>query len=120
MQIQWIQQRIHSQTISMHHNWRQRGCLQRFWIDPGRNTLHPRQKQLTHRPFDSIIYAHNTQGCMMNKPTLYVIETAEELAEVTAMDWRDAVETWITNGGAWQDVLSIFEYATPGVTDTIH
>lgn len=56
----------------------------------------------------------------MNKPTLYVIETAEELAEVTAMDWRDAVETWITNGGAWQDVLSIFEYATPGVTDTIH
>ena len=55
-----------------------------------------------------------------NQPTLFVIETPTHEISVTAMDWQDALATWIDSGGDVDQLLAVFEYATPGAEDTIH
>ena len=43
-------------------------------------------------------------------PNLFVIETPTEEVHVTAMDFRDALETW---GGKMADLLAVKEYENP-------
>ena len=43
-------------------------------------------------------------------PKLFVIETPTEEVHVTAMDFRDALETW---GGKMADLLAVKEYENP-------
>ena len=49
-------------------------------------------------------------------PKTYVIETAEAVWTVYAMDWQDAVQTW---GGKGSDILCIKEYENR-TTETLH
>lgn len=49
-------------------------------------------------------------------PKTYVIETAEAVYTVYAMDWQDAVETW---GGAFEDLVCVKEYEGR-TTETLH
>ena len=49
-------------------------------------------------------------------PKTYVIETAEDVWTVYAMDWQDAVQTW---GGRAVDILCIKEYENR-TTETLH
>lgn len=53
-------------------------------------------------------------------PRLFVIETPTEIAEVTAMDWQDAVDTWLLQGGLPHTIDCIREYESAGAQDTIH
>jgi len=51
-------------------------------------------------------------------PKLFVILTPTEEVHVTAMDFRDAIETW---GGAIQDLLAVEEHENCELgVDTIH
>lgn len=51
-------------------------------------------------------------------PRLFIIETESEEIHVTAMDWRDALETW---GGEMADLLCIQEQQNPKLgVDTLH
>ena len=65
----------------------------------------------------NLLWAMYLNG-VLHMPKTYIIETAESISTVYAMDWQDAVETW---GGQGSDILCIKEYENPQLgVDTIH
>jgi len=56
---------------------------------------------------------------MSEAPKMFVIQTSTEEVSVTAMDFLDAVQTWVHGGGHPTDILAIEEHENR-TTETIH
>tara|TARA_B100000519_G_scaffold197303_1_gene204923 strand:- start:777 stop:947 length:171 start_codon:yes stop_codon:yes gene_type:complete len=47
---------------------------------------------------------------MNSTPRLFVIQTSTEEVSVTAMDFQDAVQTWVDGGGLPAEILVVEEH----------
>ena len=56
---------------------------------------------------------------MSSTPRLFVIQTSTEEVSVTAMDFLDAVQTWVQWGGHLTDILAVEEHENH-TDQTIH
>ena len=56
---------------------------------------------------------------MSSTPRLFVIQTSTEGVSVTAMDFLDAVQTWVQWGGHPTDILAVEEHENH-TDQTIH
>lgn len=56
---------------------------------------------------------------MNSTPRLFVIQTSTEEVSVTAMDFQDAMETWVDGGGDPREVLVVEEHENH-TNQTIH
>ena len=52
-------------------------------------------------------------------PKLFVIQTSTEEVSVTAMDFEDAVQTWVDDGGLPAEILAVEEHENH-TDQTIH
>ena len=51
-----------------------------------------------------------SESAMSSTPRLYVIQTSTEEVSVTAMDFEDAVQTWVDGGGLPAEILAVEEH----------
>tara|TARA_A100001388_G_scaffold146647_1_gene108806 strand:- start:696 stop:866 length:171 start_codon:yes stop_codon:yes gene_type:complete len=56
---------------------------------------------------------------MSSTPRLFVIQTSTEEVSVTAMDFEDAVQTWVDGGGLPAEILAVEEHENH-TDQTIH
>ena len=50
-----------------------------------------------------------SESAMNSTPRLFVIQTSTEEVSVTAMDFQDAVQTWVDGGGLPAEILVVEE-----------
>ena len=60
-----------------------------------------------------------SESAMSEAPKMFVIQTSTEEVSVTAMDFLDAVQTWVQWGGHPTDILAIEEHENH-TDQTIH
>ena len=60
-----------------------------------------------------------SESAMSSTPKMFVIQTPTEEVSVTAMDFLDAVQTWVQWGGHPTDILAIEEHENR-TDQTIH
>jgi len=60
-----------------------------------------------------------SESAMNSTPRLFVIQTSTEEVSVTAMDFQDAVQTWVDGGGLPAEILVVEEHENHG-DQTIH
>ena len=60
-----------------------------------------------------------SENAMSKAPKMFVIQTSTEEVSVTAMDFLDAVQTWVQWGGHPTDILAIEEHENR-TTETVH
>ena len=60
-----------------------------------------------------------SENAMSEAPKMFVIQTSTEEVSVTAMDFLDAVQTWVQWGGHPTDILAIEEHENR-TTETVH
>ena len=51
-----------------------------------------------------------SESAMNSTPRLFVIQTSTEEVSVTAMDFEDAVQTWVDGGGLPAEILAVEEH----------
>ena len=51
-----------------------------------------------------------SESAMSSTPRLFVIQTSTEEVSVTAMDFEDAVQTWVDGGGLPAEILAVEEH----------
>ncbi len=51
-----------------------------------------------------------SESAMNSTPRLFVIQTSTEEVSVTAMDFQDAVQTWVDGGGLPAEILVVEEH----------
>ena len=51
-----------------------------------------------------------SESAMSSTPRLFVIQTSSEEVSVTAMDFEDAVQTWVDGGGLPAEILVVDEH----------
>ena len=51
-----------------------------------------------------------SESAMNSTPRLFVIQTSTEEVSVTAMDFEDAVQTWVDGGGLPAEILVVEEH----------
>ena len=51
-----------------------------------------------------------SESAMSSTPRLFVIQTSTEEVSVTAMDFEDAVQTWVDGGGLPAEILVVEEH----------
>ena len=51
-----------------------------------------------------------SESAMSSTPRLFVIQTSTEEVSVTAMDFQDAVQTWVDGGGLPAEILAVEEH----------
>ena len=60
-----------------------------------------------------------SESAMNSTPRLFVIQTSTEEVSVTAMDFQDAVQTWVDGGGLPAEILVVEEHENH-TNQTIH
>ena len=60
-----------------------------------------------------------SESAMNSTPRLFVIQTSSEEVSVTAMDFQDAVQTWVDGGGLPAEILVVEEHENHS-DQTIH
>ena len=60
-----------------------------------------------------------SESAMNSTPRLFVIQTSTEEVSVTAMDFEDAVQTWLDGGGLPAEILVVEEHENHS-DQTIH
>ena len=60
-----------------------------------------------------------SESAMNSTPRLFVIQTSTEEVSVTAMDFEDAVQTWVDGGGLPAEILAVEEHENH-TDQTIH
>ena len=60
-----------------------------------------------------------SESAMSSTPRLFVIQTSSEEVSVTAMDFQDAVQTWVDGGGLPAEILVVEEHENHS-DQTIH
>ena len=60
-----------------------------------------------------------SESAMNSTPRLFVIQTSTEEVSVTAMDFQDAMETWVDGAGDPREVLVVEEHENH-TNQTIH
>ena len=60
-----------------------------------------------------------SESAMNSTPRLFVIQTSTEEVSVTAMDFQDAVQTWVAGGGLPAEILVVEEHENHS-DQTIH
>ena len=60
-----------------------------------------------------------SESAMNSTPRLFVIQTSTEEVSVTAMDFQDAVQTWVDGGGLPAEILVVEEHENHS-DQTIH
>ena len=60
-----------------------------------------------------------SESAMNSTPRLFVIQTSTEEVSVTAMDFQDAVQTWVDGGGLPAEILAVEEHENHS-DQTIH
>ena len=60
-----------------------------------------------------------SESAMSSTPRLFVIQTSSEEVSVTAMDFEDAVQTWVDGGGLPAEILAVEEHENHS-DQTIH
>ena len=60
-----------------------------------------------------------SESAMSSTPRLFVIQTSTEEVSVTAMDFEDAVQTWVDGGGLPAEILAVEEHENHS-DQTIH
>ena len=60
-----------------------------------------------------------SESAMSSTPRLFVIQTSTEEVSVTAMDFEDAVQTWVDGGGLPAEILAVEEHENH-TDQTIH
>lgn len=60
-----------------------------------------------------------SESAMSSTPRLFVIQTSTEEVSVTAMDFEDAVQTWVDGGGLPAEILVVEEHENHS-DQTIH
>ena len=60
-----------------------------------------------------------SESAMSSTPRLFVIQTSSEEVSVTAMDFEDAVQTWVDGGGLPAEILVVEEHENHS-DQTIH
>ena len=60
-----------------------------------------------------------SESAMNSTPRLFVIQTSTEEVSVTAMDFQDAVQTWVDGGGLPSEILVVEEHENHS-DQTIH
>ena len=60
-----------------------------------------------------------SESAMNSTPRLFVIQTSTEEVSVTAMDFEDAVQTWVDGGGLPAEILAVEEHENHS-DQTIH
>ena len=60
-----------------------------------------------------------SESVMNSTPRLFVIQTSTEEVSVTAMDFEDAVQTWVDGGGLPAEILVVEEHENH-TDQTIH
>ena len=60
-----------------------------------------------------------SESAMNSTPRLFVIQTSTEEVSVTAMDFEDAVQTWVDGGGLPAEILVVEEHENH-TDQTIH
>jgi len=60
-----------------------------------------------------------SESAMSEAPKMFVIQTPTDEVSVTAMDFLDAVQTWVHGGGHPTDILAIEEHENR-TTETVH
>ena len=60
-----------------------------------------------------------SESAMSSTPRLFVIQTSTEEVSVTAMDFQDAVQTWVDGGGLPAEILVVEEHENHS-DQTIH
>ena len=60
-----------------------------------------------------------SESAMNSTPRLFVIQTSTEEVSVTAMDFEDAVQTWVDGGGLPAEILVVEEHENHS-DQTIH
>ena len=60
-----------------------------------------------------------SESAMSSTPRLFVIQTSTEEVSVTAMDFEDAVQTWVDGGGLPAEILVVEEHENH-TDQTIH
>ena len=60
-----------------------------------------------------------SESAMSEAPKMFVIQTSTEEVSVTAMDFLDAVQTWVQWGGHPTDILAVEEHENH-TDQTIH
>ena len=60
-----------------------------------------------------------SESAMSSTPRLFVIQTSTEEVSVTAMDFEDAVQTWVDGGGLPAEILAVEEHENR-TTETVH
>lgn len=60
-----------------------------------------------------------SESAMSSTPRLFVIQTSTEEVSVTAMDFEDAVQTWVDDGGLPAEILVVEEHENH-TDQTIH
>ena len=51
-----------------------------------------------------------SESAMNSTPRLFVIQTSTDEVSVTAMDFQDAVQTWVDGGGLPAEILVVEEH----------
>ena len=60
-----------------------------------------------------------SESAMNSTPRLFVIQTSTEEVSVTAMDFEDAMQTWVDGGGDPWEILVVEEHENH-TDQTIH
>ena len=60
-----------------------------------------------------------SESAMNSTPRLFVIQTSTEEVSVTAMDFEDAVQTWVDGGGLPAEILAVEEHENRA-DETVH
>ena len=60
-----------------------------------------------------------SESAMNSTPRLFVIQTSTEEVSVTAMEFEDAVQTWVDGGGLPAEILAVEEHENH-TDQTIH
>ena len=60
-----------------------------------------------------------SESAMSSTPRLFVIQPSTEDVSVTAMDFEDAVQTWVDGGGLPAEILAVEEHENH-TDQTIH
>ena len=60
-----------------------------------------------------------SESAMSSTPRLFVIQPSTEDVSVTAMDFEDAVQTWVDGGGLPAEILAVEEHENHS-DQTIH
>ena len=60
-----------------------------------------------------------SESAMNSTPRLFVIQTSTEEVSVTAMDFEEAVQTWVDGGGLPAEILVVEEHENHS-DQTIH